>query len=288
MPSHAFDRLRRLLKGQRHDGPPLQPLWSGESTFGECPVWLARASAVCWLDIPTGCLRSYAPATGSVRAWDTGPQSAGLAVSPDDEFLIVGQAKTLRRFVLRTGTLEPFDTLPDAHPEERVNDLAHDPHGALWVATMHVRGDLPVGRLLRRSPDGRWMTALTGLPIVNGPAFDPVRGVGYVCDSNGRRVLRFPTPPIEATQCAAPHLFVRLTEREGYPDGITVDHAGHLWLAHYEGARVTRYTPESHVAHVIRMPVRNVTSVAIGHGTVFITTARDAAGGGGLYGVPLP
>jgi sugar lactone lactonase YvrE len=57
-------------------------------------------------------------------------------------------------------------------------------------------------------------------------------------------------------------------------------------------ARMSRFAPDGTVRRVIPMPVKNVTSVAIGDGTLYITTARDASDrgaerGGSLFAVAL-
>ena len=64
------------------------------------------------------------------------------------------------------------------------------------------------------------------------------------------------------------------------PDGITTDAAGRLWVAHYGGGRVTRYTPDGKVDTVILVPVPNVTSVGLAGPTLttlYITTAENPA-----------
>lgn len=266
-------------------------IWTGASSFGECPVWWAERNVICWLDIPTGTLRAYCIATSEVSTWDIGKMSAGLACQ-DDGVLIVGRGGALWQFDVCGARLTPFATLPDHHADERTNDLAFDASGNLWVTTMHTGGEQTLGRLLRLTRDKRWMTVLTGVPILNGPAFDHAGRVGYVCDTVRRRILRFRPPATDATTCQTPETFTTLTEAEGFPDGITVDATGHLWLAHYAGARVSCHAPDGTVRHVIPMPVRNVTSVAIGGGSLYVTSARDSsdtlrAPGGSLFVVPL-
>lgn len=266
-------------------------IWTGASSFGECPVWWAERNAICWLDIPSGTLRSYSIATSEVTTWNIGEMSAGLARQEGDA-LLIGRGGALWQFDTHSARLTPYATLPDHHADERTNDLAWDASGNLWVTTMHTGGEQTLGRLLRLTRDKRWMTVLTGVPILNGPAFDRAGRVGYVCDTVHRRILRFTPPASDATTCPRPETFITLTEAEGYPDGITVDATGHLWLAHYAGARVSCHASDGTVQHVISMPVRNVTSVAIGDDALYVTSARDPSDtskalGGSLFSIPL-
>lgn len=217
--------------------------------------------------------------------------SAGLALR-DDDSLIIGCRGTLARFDVHSAVLTPCADLPHHHPNERTNDLCFDASGCLWVTTMHVGGEQPLGRLLRLGRDGEWMTILEGAPVLNGPAFDATGTVGYVCDTTRRCVLRFPVPAVESTTCAAPEPFITLAETDGFPDGITVDATGNVWLAHYAGGRVTCFAADGTVRQVLTMPVRNVTSVAIGAGALYVTTAHDPSDGkrvpgGTLFTVPI-
>src|SRR5918995_1854251 len=42
-------------------------------------------------------------------------------------------------------------------------------------------------------------------------------------------------------------VFAPFAEDAGFPDGMTVDAAGCLWVAHWGGGRITRYDPEGTV-----------------------------------------
>jgi sugar lactone lactonase YvrE len=72
-------------------------------------------------------------------------------------------------------------------------------------------------------------------------------------------------------------VFARFEEADGYPDGLAVDVAGHVWVAQWDGGCVTRFDPFGRVERKVRLPVKRVTSVAFGgpeRRTLFITTAR--------------
>lgn len=64
----------------------------------------------------------------------------------------------------------------------------------------------------------------------------------------------------------------------GRPDGMTVDADGMLWIAHWDGGRITRWDPQSgQLLLSVQLPVDRVTSCAFGGPklrTLFITTAR--------------
>ena len=67
-----------------------------------------------------------------------------------------------------------------------------------------------------------------------------------------------------------------IPEGDGYPDGMTCDAEGGLWVAHFGGWRITRFRPDGSVDRVIEMPVSQVTSCAFGGpglDRLFVTSA---------------
>jgi len=74
-------------------------------------------------------------------------------------------------------------------------------------------------------------------------------------------------------------LFRQFKTNEGLPDGMCVDTDACIWVAHFSGARVTRYAPDGRALQTIELPTSMVTSCAFGgrdFRTLFITTATVA------------
>lgn len=267
-------------------------LWGGASTFGECPVWHNVSERLYWLDIPSGVLRAYEPASGNVSERKLGRPSAGLVVETATENLLVGQGSELLRYDMESASLSAFDALPAPRPNERINDLKMDASGNLWVATMDADGRASIGRLLRRSADGSWNIMMDAVPIVNGPALTDDGCSGYVADTANRVVLRFDVPKPEGPHSVDLKVFAQFTDADGYPDGMTVDSTNCLWLAHFDGACVSRWSPEGECLRRVSTPAKNMTSVALAGGRLYMTSAARAGGhgrdqGGALFALDL-
>jgi sugar lactone lactonase YvrE len=99
---------------------------------------------------------------------------------------------------------------------------------------------------------------------------DSARQVTYVFDLDGegnadnRRVLR------------------EYGEGDGYPDGMTVDSEGCLWIAFWDGWCVRRYSPHGDLLETIEVPVQKPTSCAFGGPSLdhlFVTSASVGLSG---------
>jgi sugar lactone lactonase YvrE len=64
----------------------------------------------------------------------------------------------------------------------------------------------------------------------------------------------------------------------GFPDGMTIDSEGMLWVCLWQGGKVSRWDPETGtLLETVDMPASNVTSCAFGGENLdqlYITTAR--------------
>ena len=76
----------------------------------------------------------------------------------------------------------------------------------------------------------------------------------------------------------------------GFPDGMTIDAEGNVWVALWGGSAVSCWNPETgELLRTIEIPAKNVTSCAFGDddlGTLYITTARIATGNEDLEKFP--
>ncbi|MEO7656668.1 MAG: SMP-30/gluconolactonase/LRE family protein [Sphingomicrobium sp.] len=84
--------------------------------------------------------------------------------------------------------------------------------------------------------------------------------------------------------------FVTLDPGDAYADGVTCDAEGGVWLGLWGGGQTRRYEASGVLTDVVRVPVANVTKVALGGAdghTGFIATARIGLDPGTLAAQPL-
>jgi sugar lactone lactonase YvrE len=71
----------------------------------------------------------------------------------------------------------------------------------------------------------------------------------------------------------------RVEAGAGWPDGLTLDADGYLWVALWSGGAIRRYAPDGALDRVVPVPVSHPTSCAFGGrdlGDLYVTTAATA------------
>ena len=249
--------------------------WKSDALLGEGPVWDDRARILYWLDIKGKCLHAFNPRNQEERKTvlpleigAVAPRVAGgLIAATRDGFAILSP---------EDGTLT-FLANPESHlPENRFNDGAVDVSGNFVAGSMDDREVNPSGAVYRLDVNGCVSTLFRGYVVCNGPAFSPDGRTLYFSNSHEGEILAFPYEP-ESGWIGQRHDFALIPEADGCPDGLTVDEEGYVWCAHWDGGRITRFSPDGVVDRVIKLPVPRVTSCAFGGTqceTLFITTAR--------------
>lgn len=77
----------------------------------------------------------------------------------------------------------------------------------------------------------------------NGPAFAPDGTVAYFADTFARQILCF---RLDASgRPLSQDTFATIPDSDGYPHGMTTDIAGTLYVGHWDGARINRWSPDS-------------------------------------------
>jgi len=271
-------------------------VWDAKAELGEGPVWLAEEGALYWVDIRGPAVHRYTPATGEQRTWPM-PRTLGCLVPRTRGGFVAGFHDGLAFVELETGVIRDLlDPEPEL-PGNRINDGKADHQGRLWVGTMDVAEQGLGGALHRVDPDGACQVMDPDYRITNGPAFSVDGAVMYHTDSVERTIYRFVVAADGGL--SGKQTFITIPAEAGYPDGMTVDIEDHLWVAHFAGARISRFDPSGSLVGEIPIPAPNVTSCAFGGPelrTLYVTTAakgldaeaRAAAPlAGGLFEIPM-
>ncbi|POH61679.1 gluconolactonase [Cryobacterium zongtaii] len=158
----------------------------------------------------------------------------------------------------------------------RMNDGGAAPDGSLYCGSMAYDQRTGAGSLYRLAPDGSVELALAGVTISNGLAWSPDGSLAYYNDTPTGRIGVFDWTP--ETGLTGLRTFADIPSADGYPDGLTVDSEGGVWVALYAGGAVRRYSPEGTLDEVIEVAAQRVTACTFGGDDLrrlYITTSRE-------------
>ncbi|MER7108521.1 SMP-30/gluconolactonase/LRE family protein [Streptomyces sp. NPDC000229] len=241
--------------------------------LGEGPTWDPAARRLIWVDI-LGCrVHTYDPVSGrrTVTATEQHVGAAkpraggGLVANLRDGVGLYDEGGAAFRWLVH-----------DPAPGRRGNDAAVAPDGALWAGTMRYDEAAGGGTLTRIAPDGTATTVFPGVAVSNGTGWSPDGTLMYYIDSPTRRV------DVCRVSDGGGHLtdrrpLVTIEPGAGFPDGLTVDADGCVWVVLWDGAAIRRYTPGGTLDMVVELPVRRPTACAFGGPglrDLYLTTAR--------------
>ena len=228
--------------------------------LGEGPCWSPARGCLFWVDIMAPALRQIELASDTVTSWAM-PERIGWAIEREGrDDLVIGLKSGFAELSLEPFSIRPIgDPEPDL-PDNRLNDAKVDSHGRIWAGSKDDRDELASGALHRLDPDLSWSTHDEGYQVTNGPTFSPDGRTLYHTDSGARTVYAFDLSPDGAL--SGKRVFLRFEEDWGYPDGMTTDSEGGLWIAHWGGARISRFRADASLDRSIMLPASNITSIA--------------------------
>jgi D-xylonolactonase len=259
-----------------------------QNILGESVFWSISSQQVFWVDGFAPSVLCWSPSARRLRQVRPTRSSLGMiAETTDPHIVAMTDSDGITLF-----NLETYERTLIADPERdragiAYNDAKVDRSGRLWVGTYDASEVEPRGCLWVLENSGPPRLAESGLPVINGPAFSPDSRFLYLSDSIGRRVLAYEMD--DNGMLGTRSVLAHFSYDEGLPDGLTVDSEGCIWVAHWDGGRVTRFSPKGERVDVVRLPAMRVTSVAFGGAelmTLFITTARYGLSETHLAGSP--
>jgi sugar lactone lactonase YvrE len=258
-----------------------------QATLGEGAVWCNKSHVLWWVDIEAPALHRFDPATGADRAWRM-PESIGCVGLGPDHALVVALASGLAWFDPETERLERFLEIEANRSETRLNDGRCDRQGRFWVGSMARSAEGARGTLYRCDAT-RATPMLSGIQVPNSIAFSPDGRTMYFADTPTGTIRAFDLDPATG-RLSGERDFAAIPLINGMPDGAAVDARGGLWVAHWDGGRISRFHPDGRLDRSILMPIPRPTCCAFGGadlGTLFVTSARLGVKPDALAGAPL-
>lgn len=234
-----------------------------KALLGEGPSWNETTRQLYWVDIEGQAVHIYDPADGSDHRIDVG-QMVGCVVPRQSGGMVVAMQHGFYALDPETGTLT---SLYDPEPqlaENRFNDGKCDSRGRLWAGTTRISHDQPSGALYCLDASLVCHRRVSDVWISNGLTWTEDDRTMYFIDSPTNRVVAFDFE-VESGELANQRTVIEIPAGNGGPDGMTIDEEGMLWIALWDGWRVTRWDPRTgRQIGEIPLPVARPTSCVFG------------------------
>ncbi|MBM4427634.1 MAG: SMP-30/gluconolactonase/LRE family protein [Chloroflexi bacterium] len=257
-------------------------LLDAKARLGEGPAWDAKNQTLYWIDILEK--RIYAGTQLLAQLDDLigclAPRKNGNLILGKRASFVGLEVDTLRETVLAA--------LAES-PSNRVNDGKCDPAGRFIAGTMDMNEKDPTGTVY--SFDGKNNRPLFGgVTISNGLAWSPDHKTFYYIDTPTHEVRAYDYD-MNTGAVANPREVVRVPDAMGWPDGMTSDMEGNLWIALWGGAAVTRWNPNTgQLLEQVSVPALQPSSCVFGGkamNELFVTSARKDMSESDLTKYPL-
>ena len=249
-------------------------IFDARAALGEGPAWDAKTQTLYWVDILEK--RVYA-GTEILAELD---DFVGCLAPCKNGHLLLGKRFSFADLEPASGKLTVLASLDSEPPANRFNDGKCDPAGRFLAGTMDMEEKSASGTLY--SFEGRTVTRLlSGIRISNGLAWSPGHKTFYYIDTPTRQVKAFDYD-VATGRIANPRIAIDVPESLGWPDGMTSDTEGNLWIAIWGGAQVTRWNPVTgKLLEQIPVPAPHTSSCVFGGrdmNELYVTSARVGVG----------
>lgn len=244
--------------------------------LGEGPVWDMKRQRILWIDILRGDIHEFYPEAETFNTFNVGQLIGSIAICTDgkliaalyDGFALIDMEKTEVQFLK-----DPEEHLPN----NRFNEGKCDPAGRFWAGTLPLSEDTPAGNVYALERDFSVTRKIVGVTISNGMAWSLDHEALYYIDTPTFEVVAYNYDKSDGS-ISNKRTVIKIQKEEGYPDGMTIDSEGMLWIGHWDGWQVIRWDPNTgKPLHRISLPVAKVTSCTFGGKNLqdlYITTAR--------------
>lgn len=269
----------------------IELLFDTKEILGEGPVWDHRTQSIYWVDILDK--RIYRNGDVLMQLDDligciSPRKSGGLILAFSGGYTDEGRL-SFASLDLDSLKLTFLSSLKDEPLNNRFNDGKCDPRGRFLAGTMDMGEKEPKGSLY--SFDGKSVTSLlSNVTVSNGLTWSPDYKTFYYIDTPTREVKAFDYD-LDTGTIANPRVVVHTHESLGWPDGMTSDTQGNLWIAMWGGAQITRWDPNTgQLLEQIPVPAKNVSSCVFGGknlNELYITSARKGLDKDALTRYPL-
>lgn len=247
------------------------------SRLGECPLWNEQEQKLYWTDITGKIIWTYSSVTAKEEIYGRFDfRVGGFAFTKKNELILCSDCGV---YICKKNGLNPQLLCNiDFEKNERFNDVTVDPAGRILAGTLKIGYER--GNLYSLEIDKSPRIVLRNLGISNGMCFDENCNRFYHTDSYYRTISCYNYNQDNGTITNRKVIY-RGLDSDGYPDGITMDTNGDIWVACWGASQVLRIDKsDGTILQRVIIPARQPSSITFGGedlSILYITSAAEGA-----------
>ncbi|MBF9016682.1 MULTISPECIES: SMP-30/gluconolactonase/LRE family protein [unclassified Oceanispirochaeta] len=243
---------------------------------GETPHYTTDSNSIVWIDSGNPVLYIYHLDSGSISSKKLPAPLEGLIPREKEGWV----APTAHSILYLNEEFELEQEIKSLLPDRQqlaFHDCCAGPDGSLYIGCYdEVDYAASKGCIYRLNPELQFEQVAEKLALPNGSGFSPDEKTFYINEMMASRILAYDFDTSKGT-FSNRRTFTEIAPEKGYPDGMTIDSEGCLWVALWQGFKIVKITPDGKIAEEIEMSVPSPTSMTFGgtdRKTLYITTAK--------------
>ncbi len=246
------------------------------SVLGEGPCWDSVKNKIYWVDIIKKNIHFFDFNSNKSETIELNKfvgsiglrKNGGIIAALEDGFYFIEDKSKTKKLIIK---------VDENINKKRFNDGKVDCLGNFWAGSVSYEENLPIGILYCLTNDFKFKKALDNITISNGITWSLDNKKMYFIDTPTLKVDVFDFDIYE-NKIFNRKVAFEIPKNLGFPDGMTIDVEGKLWIAHWGNSKVFRWDPTTKkIIDKIDIPAIRVSSCTFGGknlDNLFITTAQ--------------
>jgi sugar lactone lactonase YvrE len=251
------------------------------ATIGESPTWVPAENALYWIDVKKPALYRIDPGSGKIQSWPMPSDIGAFALASDPPGAVVALREGIFHLDFASGLLTSLASASFDSALFRFNEGICDITGRFWVGVMFdpldANHSIEKSALHSFTLRGGLRLEPDAAELHNGMAWSSDNRTFYLSHSRRHEIFAYPFDA-KTGRLGARHLFARIPDQLGLPDGAAIDTEGGYWCALHGSGRLRRYTAAGVMDRDILLPVTQPTMCAFGGealDVLYVTSATD-------------
>ena len=251
-------------------------IWKSNTILGEGTLWVKLHNSIYFVDIKRKKIFILNTKNKKKKILKVNKEIGFLSHIKNNIF-ILGLKGELRIVNLKTKKIIKSIIVEKNKTLNRLNDGKTDPKGRLWFGSMdNLERKIRTGSLYCLDNNLNLTEVDKNYYITNGPAFINSENF-YHTDSRDKKIYKIKID--KKLKIIKKKVFIKFKNKEGSPDGMTLDKQNNLWTCHFGGACISVFNKTGKKIHKIDLPAKNITNCTFGgsnNSELFVTSAKKS------------